>query len=102
MIDTEHVSCDTCTAPAPGFFDAILMDMQMPQLDGCGAARAIRALDRQDARTVPILAVTANAFAEDISATTAAGMDAHISKPIDFQVLCQTLRRLIRPKASRP
>ena len=87
---------------APGFFDAILMDMQMPQLDGCGAARAIRALDRQDARTVPILAVTANAFAEDISATTAAGMDAHISKPIDFQVLCQTLRRLIRPKASRP
>lgn len=80
----------------PGSFDAILMDMQMPLLDGCGAARAIRAMDRPDAGTVPILAVTANAFAEDISATTAAGMDAHISKPIDFRILCQTLGRLAR------
>ena len=79
---------------APGTFDAILMDMQMPELDGCGAARVIRSLPRSDAKTVPILAVTANAFAEDISATTAAGMDAHISKPIDFSVLCQTLARL--------
>ena len=70
------------------------MDMQMPELDGCGAARVIRSLPRSDAKTVPILAVTANAFAEDISATTAAGMDAHISKPIDFSVLCQTLARL--------
>ena len=80
----------------PGSFDAILMDMQMPLLDGCGAARAIRAMDRPDAGTIPILAVTANAFAEDISATTAAGMDAHISKPIDFRILCQTLGRLAR------
>ena len=81
---------------APGFFDAILMDMQMPKLDGCGAARAIRALDRADARQVPILAVTANAFSEDIAATAAAGMNAHVSKPIDFQILCRTLGRLAR------
>ena len=80
----------------PGSFDAILMDMQMPLLDGCGAARAIRAMVRPDAGTIPILAVTANAFAEDISATTAASMDAHISKPIDFRILCQTLGRLAR------
>ena len=78
-----------------GYFDAILMDMQMPEMDGCQAARAIRTMNRADARTIPILAVTANAFAEDIAATTEAGMDAHISKPIDFSVLYQTLAELM-------
>ena len=82
-------------ASEPGFFDAILMDMQMPEMDGCQAARRIRSLPRPDARTVPIIAVTANAFAEDIAATTAAGMDAHVSKPIDFSILCQTLGSLL-------
>lgn len=76
---------------SPGYFDAILMDMQMPEMDGCEATRAIRAMNRPDAQSVPILAVTANAFAEDIAATTEAGMDAHISKPIDFAILYQTL-----------
>ena len=80
------------------FFDAILMDMQMPVMDGCEAARQIRALDRPDAGAVPIIAVTANAFSEDVSATTAAGMDAHVSKPIDFAVLRQTLERLLSPR----
>ena len=93
---SDHQDCCLIRQSPPGSFDAILMDMQMPLLDGCGAARAIRAMDRPDAGTVPILAVTANAFAEDISATTAAGMDAHISKPIDFRILCQTLGRLAR------
>ncbi len=86
---------DTFAASAPDHFDAVLLDMKMPEMDGCAAARAIRALDRPDARTVPLIAVTANAFAEDIVATTAAGMDAHISKPIDFHLLCQTLAELI-------
>lgn len=75
-------------------FDVILMDMQMPVLDGCEAARAIRRLRRKDAASVPIIAVTANAFAEDLAATSAAGMNAHISKPIDFQLLCRTLAKL--------
>lgn len=79
----------------PFTFDAILMDMQMPEMDGCEAARRIRAMDRPDAGRVPILAVTANAFAEDIAATTAAGMNAHISKPIDFPLLCRTLASLM-------
>ena len=85
----------------PFTFDAILMDMQMPEMDGCEAARKIRALHRPDARKVPIIAVTANAFAEDIAATTAAGMNAHVSKPIDFSILCKTLGRLMekRPDA---
>lgn len=78
----------------PFFFDAVLMDMQMPELDGCEAARQIRALPRPDAPVVPIIAVTANAFAEDIAATAAAGMNAHVSKPIDFALLCRTLGRL--------
>lgn len=82
---------DLFTQSAPFTFDAVLLDMQMPQMDGCEAARRIRALPRPDAREVPIIAVTANAFAEDIAATAAAGMNAHISKPIDFNGLCKTL-----------
>lgn len=82
----------------PFQIDAVLMDMQMPQMDGCEAARQIRSLSRPDAKTVPIIAVTANAFAEDIAATTAAGMDAHVSKPIDFQILCKTLEELTLKK----
>ena len=77
------------------YYDMILIDWKMPEMDGCEAARAIRALDRADAATVPIVAVTANAFAEDVAATTAAGMDAHVSKPIDFSVLCRTLAGLM-------
>ena len=80
----------------PYSIHAILMDMQMPVMDGCTAARAIRAMDRPDAAGVPIIAVTANAFAEDIAKTTEAGMDGHISKPIDFTVLNRTLARLIK------
>ena len=81
---------------APAFsIDAILMDMQMPELDGCQAATAIRMLDRPDAAGVPIIAVTANAFAEDIARTTKAGMNGHVSKPIESAVLSQTMQRLI-------
>ena len=80
---------------APFAFDAVLMDMQMPGLDGCAAARQIRALPRADAQSVPIIAVTANAFAEDVAATAAAGMDSHISKPIDFKKLAQALEQLL-------
>ncbi len=82
----------------PYHFDVILMDMQMPEMDGCEAARRIRALDRPDARSVPIIAVTANAFAEDIAATTEAGMDGHVSKPIDFSMLFVTLKDVIGRK----
>lgn len=78
------------------YFDAVLMDMQMPEMDGCEAASEIRKLksERADAENIPIIAITANAFTEDIAATEAAGMNAHISKPIDFPVLCKTLDRL--------
>lgn len=72
--------------------DAILMDMQMPVMDGCKAAETIRSLRRPDAKTVPIIAVTANVFAEDIARTTQAGMNAHIAKPIDFKQLQSVLK----------
>ena len=77
------------------------MDMQMPVIDGCEAARRIRSLDRPDAAVTPIIAVTANAFSEDIAATSAAGMDAHVSKPIDLGVLRKTLGRLLVRGADR-
>ena len=83
-------------ASPPDFFDAILMDMQMPNMDGCEATQAIRALDRPDAKTVPIIALTANAFAEDITRTAQAGMNAHLAKPIDIREVSQLLTRLLR------
>ena len=79
----------------PFAFDGILMEMQMPVMDGCEAAKQIRALKRPDAQSIPIIAVTANAFAEDIAATEDAGMNAHISKPIDFPLLYKTLEKLM-------
>ena len=82
-------------ASAPWTYQIILLDMQMPEMDGCEAARAIRAMKRPDAERVPIIAVTANAFAEDIAATTVAGMNAHVSKPIDYMILCQVLINLL-------
>lgn len=80
-------------------FDAILMDMRMPNMDGCEASSAIRALAKADAQTVPIIACTANAFTEDIAATQNAGMNAHVSKPLDFTVLENVLSKVI---ANRP
>ena len=87
---------DTFRNSAPFHFDAVLMDMQMPEMNGCEAGMSIRALPRPDARIVPIVAVTANAFAEDIAETVRAGMSAHVSKPIDFEKLRVLLEKLIR------
>lgn len=67
-----------------GTFDAILMDVVMPKMDGLAATRAIRALDRPDAATIPIIAMTGNAFQEDVRECLEAGMNAHIAKPIDM------------------
>lgn len=80
-------------------FDVLLLDMQMPVMGGCDAARAIRAMERADAKTVPIIAVTANTFSEDIAMTKQAGMDAHVAKPIDFGNLCKVIDRFVSQKA---
>ena len=78
-----------------GYFDIILMDMQMPVLDGCGATEKIRELNRSDAKSVPIIAVTANAFSDDIAKAMKSGMNEHISKPIDFNILMNIIGKYI-------
>ena len=80
---------------APGTYDAILMDIRMPEMDGLETAEAIRALDRPDARIIPIIALTANAFDEDAQRSLQAGMNAHLSKPVESDHLCQVLGELI-------
>ena len=87
----------------PGFFDAILMDIRMPVMDGLEATRALRALPRPDARSIPIIAMTANAYEEDIQKSRAAGMDAHLSKPVEPYLLYQTIIQcLSSPKPLHP
>ena len=81
---------------APGTYDAILMDVMMPVMDGMAAARSIRALDRPDAKAVPIFAMTANAFAEDRARTRAAGMNEHLAKPLDAKLLLGKLAQYCR------
>ncbi len=76
---------------APDAYDLILMDIQMPVMDGYAAARAIRSLPSASAASVPIIAMTANAFAEDIHAAEAAGMNGHIAKPIDISIMMTTI-----------
>ena len=78
-----------------GYYDAILMDVRMPEMDGLEATAAIRALDRKDAKTVPIIALTANAFDEDVQRSLQVGMNAHLSKPVEAEHLYQTLEELI-------
>lgn len=85
----------------PGEFDAILMDVQMPVMNGHEAARAIRNLERPDARTIPIFAMTADAFTEDEQAALAAGMDAHLAKPLEMEDLKKAVDEFIEQKKGR-
>ena len=82
----------------PGYYDAILMDVRMPEMDGLEATSVIRGMDRPDARTVPIIAMTANAFDEDVQSSLQAGMNAHLSKPVDPELLFRTLEEIIWEK----
>lgn len=94
-VDDGRQAVETFLASLPGDYDAILLDVQMPVMDGHEAARRIRASDHPSARTVPIIATTANAFRDDISAALSAGMNAHISKPLDIEQLCSVLAKCI-------
>ena len=80
-----------------GYYDAILMDMRMPEMDGLTATRNIRALGREDSASIPIIALTANAFDEDVQQSLQAGLNAHLSKPVETEVLLETLEKLIKP-----
>ena len=80
-----------------GYYDAILMDMRMPEMDGLEATRRIRAADKSDAKKIPIIALTANAFDEDVQQSMQAGLNAHLSKPVEPETLFKTLEELIKP-----
>ena len=82
-----------------GYYDAILMDIRMPEMDGLTATEAIRASGRGDALTIPIIALTANAYDEDVQRSLQAGLNAHLSKPIEPDKLFSALESLIREKA---
>ncbi len=86
---------------AEGYYDAILMDVRMPEMDGLEATSAIRSLSRPDAKTVPIIALTANAFDEDVQRSLQLGMNAHLSKPVEPDHLYQTLEELIWENENR-
>ena len=99
-IEADHaengrIAVDMFSASEPGAYSAVLMDIRMPEMDGLEAAEAIRALDRPDAKTIPIIALTANAFDEDVQRSLQAGMNAHLTKPVEPEVLYRTLEELI-------
>ena len=98
-IKTEHAengkkAVEMFEEREPGYYDAILMDMRMPVMDGLEAAKKIRAMDREDAKTIPIIALTANAFDEDVQRSMQAGLNAHLSKPVEPERLFDELDRL--------
>ena len=81
---------------APGTFDLILMDIMMPEMNGYETTKAIRNLsERPDGKEIPIIAMTANAFAEDVQAALKAGMDDHVAKPIDMSILISVITKYI-------
>ena len=81
---------------SPGTYQAILMDIQMHEMNGLEACRAIRGMQRQDASSIPVIAMTANSFQEDADAAAEAGMDGFVTKPVDAEYLCQVLERAQR------
>ena len=99
-IDADHaengkIAVEKFSASAPGTYAAILMDVRMPEMDGLEATEAIRKLDRSDAKRIPIIALTANAFDEDVQRSLQAGMNAHLTKPVEPSSLYQVLGELI-------
>ena len=105
-VETEHaengqVALDMISKSPVGYYDAILMDLRMPVMDGLEATRQIRSLGRDDSSTVPIIALTANAYESDVKESLAAGMNVHLAKPTDADTLYDTLKTNIA-KASQP
>ncbi len=111
LLDLENVSCDLAVngeeavkkfrASEPGTYDMILMDVQMPVMDGYTATRTIRLCNHPDAKKIPIAAMTANAFAGDVQNALQSGMDAHIAKPVDMNVLRNTVVKLLTEKVKK-
>ena len=97
--ENGQIALDKVASSEPGYYDAVLMDIQMPVMDGYTATRAIRSLENRKLAEVPILAMTANAFQEDVQASMDAGMQGHIAKPIDVSNLMDTLSSVLKTDA---
>lgn len=98
VAENGQIAVDMVQKSEPGHYQAVLMDVQMPVMDGYQATRRIRALPRRDAASVWIVAMTANAFVEDIRRSRQAGMNEHISKPVELERLQDVLSRCLKPK----
>lgn len=101
IVNDGQQAVDIFSRNKPGTFDAILMDIMMPEMDGLSATKAIRALDREDAKTIPIIAMTANAFDEDEKKCMEAGMNAHLVKPLDIQKMKEAVCRYLNKQNDR-
>ena len=104
IVDTAEngkIAVEKFQDSAPGYYEAVLMDIQMPVMNGYEATLTIRALDRADARSIPVLALTANAFVSDIGKAQSYGMDDHIAKPIDVKHLVAALKKWIGKHEAR-
>ena len=97
VAENGRIAVEKYESHPDGYYDAILMDMRMPEMDGLEATRKIRHTGRRDAMTIPIIALTANAFDEDVQRSLQAGLNAHLSKPVEPEALFETLESLIRP-----
>ena len=95
VVENGQQAVEEFVRARPGLYDAILMDVQMPVMNGYEATRCIRSMERADAKTIPIIAMTANAFAEDMKDAKDAGMNDHIAKPIDMEIIRKTLSRYL-------
>jgi CheY-like chemotaxis protein len=96
IAENGKLAVEAFTRHEPGYYSAILMDIRMPEMDGLEATKKIREMDRTDASEIPIIALTANAFDEDVQHSLQAGMNAHLSKPVQPEILFETLESLIK------
>ena len=94
--ENGRIAVEMFSGHEEGYYDAVLMDMRMPEMDGLEATRKIRAMNRSDAKSIPIIALTANAFDEDVQHSMQAGLNAHLSKPVEPDILFETLENLLR------
>lgn len=98
IVENGQLAVERFADAGEGEFDAILMDVQMPVMNGYEATKAIRALAREDANTIPIIAMTANAFAEDEREALSAGMNVHMAKPIEMDLLKKIVYQYVAGK----
>ena len=101
LAENGKIAVDTYANHDPYYYDAVLMDMRMPVMDGLEASRTIRAMGREDSESIPIIALTANAFDDDVQNSMQAGLNAHLSKPVEPQVLFETMEALVNEKGRR-